>query len=88
MVVSYCRRRNRPLQFDLGVQGVADPQHLVESQQSVKGLTQWYNQQLEIIIRRDPDQYWWIHRRFRGEPPTRSKAKANAAATTQAEGAA
>lgn len=88
MVVSYCRRRDHALQFDLGVQGAADPRQLLESQQSVKGLTQWYNQQLENIIRRDPDQYWWLHRRFRGEPPQRSKAKATVAATPPAEGAA
>lgn len=88
MVVSYCRRRGRALQFDLGVEGVADPQHLIESQQSVKGLTQWYNQQLETIIRRDPDQYWWLHRRFRGEPPIRVKAKPNVTVAPPAEGAA
>jgi KDO2-lipid IV(A) lauroyltransferase len=88
MVVTYCRRRDRALQFDLGVQASADPRTLDEYQQSVKGLTQWYNDQLETIIRRDPDQYWWLHRRFRGEPPLRGKAKAASQASSPAEGAA
>lgn len=91
MVVSYCRRRGQALQFDLAVEACADPRDLAESQQSVKGLTQWYNDQLEAIIRRDPDQYWWLHRRFRGEPPVRAKkapAEKAHAEKTPAEGAA
>jgi KDO2-lipid IV(A) lauroyltransferase len=76
MVVSYIRRTGAALQFELCLQAIADPETLSEAQQSVKGLTQWYNDQLEQIIRRDPDQYWWLHRRFRGEPPVRGKAKA------------
>ncbi len=86
MMVSYARRRDRPLQFDLGLEASADPRTLSESQQSVKGLTQWYNQHLENIIRRDPDQYWWLHRRFRGEPPVRAKSKSQANAAPKAEG--
>jgi KDO2-lipid IV(A) lauroyltransferase len=73
MVVSYCRRSGAALHFDLGVEAAADPRDLPQSLQSMKGLTQWYNEQLEAIIRRDPDQYWWLHRRFRGEPPVRAK---------------
>lgn len=85
MMVSFNRRRSRALQFELGLQASADPRSLTEAQQSVKGLTQWYNQQLESIIRRDPDQYWWLHRRFRGEPPIRAKAKQQGSAAPQSE---
>jgi KDO2-lipid IV(A) lauroyltransferase len=31
----------------------------------------WYNAMLETVIRRDPEQYWWVHRRWKGEPPSR-----------------
>ncbi|HEX4148719.1 MAG TPA: lipid A biosynthesis acyltransferase, partial [Pirellulales bacterium] len=32
---------------------------------SVKTLTQWYTSSLEQAIRRSPQQYWWLHRRWK-----------------------
>jgi KDO2-lipid IV(A) lauroyltransferase len=32
-------------------------------------LTQWFTTVLENIIRQAPEQYWWVHRRWKGEPP-------------------
>jgi len=75
MAVSYNRRLRHPLRFELGVTGVADP--LVPSKQleSVKDLTRWYNLKLEEAIRLAPEQYWWLHRRWREEPARKTKAK-------------
>lgn len=82
MAVSYNRRLRHPLQFELGITGVADP--LVPSKQleSVKDLTRWYNLKLEEAIRLAPEQYWWLHRRWRDEPARKAKNKTVAAATT------
>jgi Kdo2-lipid IVA lauroyltransferase/acyltransferase len=68
MIVCYNRRLRRPLQFELGATGFADPQGLDEELESVRGLTRWYNQRLEQAIRLAPEQYWWLHRRWRGVP--------------------
>ena len=75
MVVSYARRLNKPLHFEIGLQGVADPALPDEHQESVASLTQWYNQRLAEMIVRHPSQYWWLHRRWKGEPPKRKKRK-------------
>jgi KDO2-lipid IV(A) lauroyltransferase len=79
LLVAYARRLGKPLQFELGMEGVVDP--AVDSGQygSVPALTQWYNDMLEQIVGRDPEQYWWVHRRWKGEPPPRRKSHAAAA---------
>jgi KDO2-lipid IV(A) lauroyltransferase len=79
MLVSYARRTDKPMQFDVGVQGYADPNNLSDTQHGVRQLTQWYNDRLEEIIRAQPDQYWWLHRRWREKPVRRKKRKRQAA---------
>lgn len=72
MMVCANVRREAPLHFDLDVLGVADPQS-PDCPSSVQTMTRWYNECLESAIRSHPEQYWWVHRRWRGEPPRRNK---------------
>ena len=72
LVVAYGKRIGGPLQFELGTGGIADPQVPSEDLAGVKPLTQWYNRALERIIRAAPEQYWWVHRRWKGEPPKKT----------------
>ena len=74
MILIYCKRSHAPLHFELGLADIADPQCLPKDRTDVKALTQWYNQVLEEEIRKAPDQYWWLHRRWR-EPPAKKRAK-------------
>jgi Kdo2-lipid IVA lauroyltransferase/acyltransferase len=76
MLVVGNTRCDKPLQFQISVLGVADPHVPGEHLGSVQSLTRWYNQCLEKIIRRYPEQYWWVHRRWKGEPPTKQKSRA------------
>lgn len=39
-------------------------------------LTTWFTRRLEEVIRREPSQYWWVHRRWKGEPPKRRRQSA------------
>jgi KDO2-lipid IV(A) lauroyltransferase len=73
MMVVYMRRTNRPMQFEFGLSGVADPQDLTDEQRDVRGLTQWYNRLLEQEVRHSPHQYWWVHRRWKDMPPRRGR---------------
>ncbi len=82
MIVGYAKRAGRPLQFEIGLHAVADPKNLDPSLQGVKQLTQWYNHRLEELIREVPDQYWWIHRRWKGEPPRRRGSKSTVSPQT------
>lgn len=75
MVVSYNRRLDRPLRFEMGCTGIATPDVPGEHLASVRSLTMWYNGCLEKAIGLAPQQYWWVHRRWR-EPPTPRRAAA------------
>ena len=75
MLVCCNVRTDRPMQFEMHALGVADPNVPGEHLAGVAALTQWYNDCLEIAIRRFPGQYWWVHRLWRGDPPQRKKQK-------------
>ncbi len=76
MIVCCNVRTGGPLQFDLSVLGIADPVEGGEHLNSVPSLTRWYNECLEGIIRLFPEQYWWVHRRWREPPPQRRSSRA------------
>jgi KDO2-lipid IV(A) lauroyltransferase len=58
----------KPLQFELGMNGALDPADPTAELGGVKPVTQWYNRRLEELIRAMPEQYWWVHRRWRDAP--------------------
>lgn len=72
-LVCYVRRGSRPMHFEIGVIGVADPESWNKELAGVKTLTRWYNQGMEEMILGAPEQYWWVHRRWKGQPPARRK---------------
>lgn len=83
MMVSYCRHTDKPLHFEIGCTGVADPMTMDDELRDVKSLTQWYSDRMADAIRKDPSQYWWVHRRWKEKPvrkPKRIKPKPNQAA--------
>jgi KDO2-lipid IV(A) lauroyltransferase len=65
MVVSTARRLDRPLCIEMHAAAISDPRHSGDHVGSVRELTQWYTHKLEEIIRRCPEQYWWLHRRWK-----------------------
>lgn len=79
MMVCSNTRRQVPLTFELKVLGVADPA-IPNCPDTVPTLTRWYNTCLEEAIRKHPEQYWWVHRRWRGAPPKRFKSDSAVAA--------
>ncbi|KLU05914.1 Lipid A biosynthesis lauroyl acyltransferase [Rhodopirellula islandica] len=69
MMSVYTRRIDgKPMQFESGLLGVVDPATDSENGQSVGQMTEWYNRQLESMIDIAPEQYWWLHRRWRTPP--------------------
>ena len=74
-LVCYLRRLNEPMKFEVGVVDVADPLTWNTDLAGVKPLTQWYNERLAEVIHADPEQYWWVHRRWKGEPGKRRRRK-------------
>lgn len=67
LVVSCVRRLGRPLQFELWACDMVDPSRSGQ-RWDVRSLTEWYTERLEHLIRQSPEQYWWVHRRWKGQP--------------------
>ena len=84
MMVSYCKHTGKPLQFEIGCTGVADPLELPSELKNVKALTQWYNDRLGDAVFADPDQFWWVHRRWKEKPIRKTKKRLAEAAAKEA----
>lgn len=76
-MVSYARRRDRPLHYEVGPEAICDPRDPDFQLGSIPLLAQWYTNHLENLIRRAPEQYWWLHRRWRSQPPVRRRRAAS-----------
>lgn len=65
------RRDGKPLVIDMKVADIVDPRDADFQYGSIPLLTKWYTRHLETLIRSAPEQYWWVHRRWKGEPTDR-----------------
>jgi KDO2-lipid IV(A) lauroyltransferase len=65
LIVGGGTRQEGPLRYELTIQAVFDPKTSNHDLHAVRPLTQWYTSQLETLIRRHPEQYWWLHDRWR-----------------------
>jgi len=86
MLAVYTRRiEGRPMQFESAMIEKVDPLAVDDSGESnaacesVESLTIWYNRQLERSIDLAPEQYWWLHRRWRTPSPRTLKRLASLA---------
>jgi KDO2-lipid IV(A) lauroyltransferase len=61
--------------YSVEVEDVIDPRDYAERPDAVKAITAHYTSALERLIRRHPEQYFWLHRRWKHQPAAR-KAKA------------
>lgn len=77
VVVTSSRRLDRPLHLEMAITALANAQE-VREMGSVGDVTQWYTSRLEEMIREAPEQYWWIHRRWKDtrKPSKRRKQAA------------
>jgi KDO2-lipid IV(A) lauroyltransferase len=78
LIVCCCRRTTGPMRFAVEFPGTADPRDGGAETNGVRELTAWYTKWLEWIIRRDPEQYWWVHRRWKDSRPVRDERRAAA----------
>lgn len=65
LVCSISRVNNTPMRFRIEPIGFYDPLDPPEGLDSVFEITQWFTSLLERRIRQDPEQYWWLHRRWK-----------------------
>src|SRR5262249_3383090 len=69
----YARREGGMLKQRMGTDSVLDPLTMPGDMRNVTSITEWYTKQLEHTIRQAPEQYWWLHRRWRDAPVKKKK---------------
>ncbi|MBQ3389176.1 MAG: lysophospholipid acyltransferase family protein [Thermoguttaceae bacterium] len=65
LVCDVSRVNNTPMRFRIEPLGYYDPLDPPEGLETVFEITQWFTSLLEQRIRRNPEQYWWLHRRWK-----------------------
>lgn len=83
MMVGYTQRYDGPMRFIQGATGFLDPLSDDPAAGGVRPMTAWYNDRLAEVVLKCPEQYWWLHRRWRPKPkrvrPAKPVAPAKAA---------
>jgi len=76
MSVGYALRLGRPLEYELVIGEVVDPRDAEDQTTTgVRPLTQWYSRTIENFVRLAPDQYWWLHDRWKDRRKPRKQAR-------------
>lgn len=71
VVVGYARRVGPGFRYVVGCDDVIDPSEWTGTADDARLLTQRFTSALEQVIRRDPTQYLWLHRRWKHQPKKR-----------------
>jgi KDO2-lipid IV(A) lauroyltransferase len=88
VIVGYARRIGPGFRYEIGCSAIIEPDELTGTPDDARLLTQRFTTALETAIRRDPDQYLWLHRRWKHQPRPRKRRPATAPiAADQAAGA-
>ena len=77
VVVGVARRVGPGFRYEIRCEDIIDPASLSGTADDVRLLTQRFTSALERLIRQDPTQYLWLHRRWKNQPQSR-KAHAQA----------
>lgn len=68
VVVGYARRIDGKFLFDVGVQDIIYPADWKSQDDPLRYITQRYTKGIEDLVREEPGQYLWVHRRWKTRP--------------------
>ncbi len=68
IIVGYATRVGNAFKFEVGVERIILPSEWKSQDKPLPWITQEYTRAIESAIRRAPDQYLWIHRRWKSRP--------------------
>ena len=68
IIVGFARRLGSRPRYRVGVQRILYPREWEAQDDPLRWITQEYTQAIEQIVRDDPTQYLWIHRRWKSQP--------------------
>ena len=83
IVVGAATRTGRGFRYRMDVERIIQPEEWDAQENPLQWVTDEYAGALERLIRRAPEQYLWVHQRWKTRPPAERKA-AEAAATSSA----
>jgi KDO2-lipid IV(A) lauroyltransferase len=73
IVVLGIPRLMEPMFYAVVCEDVIDPRDYADRPDAVRAVTERYTAALERIIRRHPEQYFWLHRRWKSVPAVRER---------------
>jgi len=76
VVVGVPRVAEHPRHYQVVVEEVIEPSNYAHRTDAVRAITQRYTAALERLVRRHPEQYFWLHRRWKHQPAVRVRKAA------------
>jgi Kdo2-lipid IVA lauroyltransferase/acyltransferase len=73
VLVGYARRIGPGFRYEVGCSAIIEPDEFQGTPDDARLLTQRFTTALEDAIRRDPEQYLWLHRRWKHQPKPRKR---------------
>lgn len=68
IICGYAMRRGMRFEYEFGTTDVIYPEDWADQHDPLFYITARYTRALELAIRMQPDQYWWMHRRWKARP--------------------
>jgi len=68
VIIGFARRTAKPFHFQVGAQDIIYPQDWQAQDEPLRYITQRYTTAIEDMVRKDPAQYLWVHRRWKSRP--------------------
>ncbi len=69
-------RIGHPMRYRIYLEDLILPEDYADQADAPRALTERYTRALERLVRRHPEQYFWLHRRWKHQPKAREKKRA------------
>jgi len=68
VVCGYALRNDGRFDYELGTTDIIYPEDWADQHDPMYYITARYTRAIELMIRKRPEQYWWMHRRWKSRP--------------------
>jgi len=69
-------RIGHPLKYVMYLEDLILPEDYDHRPDAARAITERFTQAIERLVRRHPEQYFWLHRRWKSQPPRKETTKA------------
>ncbi len=84
VIAGYAARVRTGFHYRIGIERIIRPDEWADRDNPALWITQEFSRAMERSIRRWPEQYLWVHRRWKTQPPPRKATRARTAAAKPA----